>query len=584
MVFAHLILSIIGLCLSVLSFAKKEFHCSNHTLVISCVALFSLVATSWANNPILHHFGSPLLGEGSVLFCGLSILSLAIDNSPKKNPIYFSAVIAGITAGLLVFLHHPQHGLNINPNWLPYVFGAFLAPIALCIYAISIKAKNQILQRTLLFLGCFLLFLSHNKTAWVAVFLCISIWPLIKNRQAIQKYLCLSIPFASAISLFILGNWPMFSSLESRRLALQSYFLTWKDYPLILVRGNGWGYYFENLQKQITNLPVSFFNNGFWKPSWDGIDRLDFHCMHLGAEALFSLGILGLIFYISLLAIPFFEKISKKNKIHLFIYTTLFGCLTSAWFTLMCVWPFLILGFSVFNQPKIAIVKVPFLTVWLWLATILSGHAAMTYWQTAILYPANQKSFFYKFTYSQKLPQLDDLKESYNYKGMHLGYFTLAILKKMNHANPSKITIKELNLAFKTYEASNSPLILDVALLHGLQYFEGADLEKQNLWDSVASAIEKKAPKRSDLLVSYVQALIENNQLEKAKDFIKKMFIRNSLDPFALWLEGMYYLHNGNIDEGKTLMRQALYQRIDKWIYIPKSLKRKIEEDPSPSI
>lgn len=564
-------------------FFKKELYYSNYTLIFTSIAIFSLLITLWANNPILHHFGSPLLGEGSVIFCGLSILSLAIDNISNRNTIYWSVIFSGIVAGIFVFMHHPQHGLNINPNWLPYVFGAFLAPISLCIYAISTKIENHIQQRILLLLSCALLFLSHNKTAWASVFLSSCLWPLVKNRLSLQKYICLSIPFVSALSLFILGKWPVFSSLESRKLALQSYLLSWKDNPLSLITGNGWGSYFENLQKQITCLPVSFFKNHVWQPSWDGIDRLDFHCMHLGAETFFSIGITGLILYLALLATPFLKKYPQKNNLHLFIYTVLFGFLTSTWFTLVCVWPFLIFGFSVFNQHRNITTKMLPPILWSLLCAILCSHAAVTYWQTASLYPTNQKSLFYKFTYSKKIPTSDELKKPYNYRGMHLGHFILTILKKMKHP-PSQSSIRELNFAFKIYDSSSSPLILDVALMHGISYFKGSFTEKQNLWDKIAQAIRKKAPKREDLLISYVQFLIENNQLSKAKDIINSVSPENPNNPFVLWMKGMYFIHNDNVEQGKNFMRQALHYNIDTWILIPKSLKNKIEGDTSPSI
>lgn len=584
LVMTHVLLSILGLFLGIYCFFKKKFFYSNHTLIFHSLAVISAVATFWVKNPILHHFGSPLLGEGSVLFFGLSTLSLALDNTSKKTFIYWSAIIAGISAGLLVFLHHPQHGLNINPDWLPYVFGAFLAPISLSLYAISTTIKSPHQQKILIFLCCALLFLSHNKTAWTAFLLCLCIWPTIKQQRKIQKYLCLSIPFLTAISLFVLGNWPIFSTLESRKLALQSYILTWQDAPLSLFTGHGWGYYFENLQKQITNLPVAFFENHSWQPSWDGIDRLDFHSMHLGAEALFSLGIAGFLLYLLLLITPFFEKLPTKNNMHIFIYYILFGCLTSTWFTLLCVWPFLILGFSILNRHRFTIIKKYIPVLWLWLCAFISGDAAITYWQTAILYPANEKSLFYNFTYSKKLPPLGDLKSCYNYKGMHLGHFTLAILKKMNHTASSKASLQELYSVFKIYDEESSPLILDIALMHGMQYIEEDNADKQILWDNISHAIEKKAPKRSDLLVTYVQTLIEKGQSEKAQTFIKAMFNRNPKDPFAMWLEGIYCIHNSDIKQGRDLMRQALYQHIEKWIYIPKSLKTKIHGKTHSSI
>jgi len=581
---AHLIFSVLGLCLIILWSLKRKLYCSIHTLIFFSFALISLLATLWANNSTVHHLGSPLLGEGSVLFCGLSLLSFAIDNSSQKNTIYWSAVFAGIIAGILVFLHHPQHGLKVNPNWLPYVFGAFLAPIALGIYAVGTRLKSKTQQKILLLLSCLLLLLSHNKTAWAALILSLCIWPIIKHKQHLQKYICASIPFGMMIGIYVLGTkcvvekWPIFSSLESRKLALQTYALTWKDNPLKLLSGNGWGYYFENLQKQITKLPVVLFQDNSWKPSWDGVDRFDFHCMHFGAETLFSIGIIGLILYITLLVSPLSEAPTRKSKIHTFMFVTLFGCVTSTWFTLVCVWPFLILGFSIFDRYKIIITRAPLTILWLWISTIFCAYAAATYWNTAILYPANQKSLFFRFTHSKKLPSAGDIRQSYNYKGFHLGHFTLSILKKINQT-PSRATMNELNLIFKIYDAKTSPLILDVALLHGLKYFQGSSIEKQLLWDSLASAIQQKAPKRSDLLVQYISELIENNDFTKAKSLISAILSRNPQDPFGFWLEGIFLIHTGATKQGKILMEQALQHNIEKWIYIPKNLKELLHQE-----
>lgn len=581
---AHLIFSVLGLCLIILWSLKRKLYCSAHTLIFFGFGLFSLFSTLWANNSIVHHLGSPLLGEGSVLFCGLSLLSFAIDNSSEKSIIYWSAVFAGIVAGILVFLHHPQHGLKVNPDWLPYVFGAFLAPIALGIYAVSTHLKSKTQQKILLLLSCLLLLLSHNKTAWAALALSLCVWPIIKHRQRLQKYLCASIPFGTIIAIYVLGakhiveKWPVFSSLESRKLALQSYVLTWNDNPLKLLSGNGWGYYFENLQKQITRLPVAFFQDNSWKPSWDGIDRLDFHCMHFGAETLFSIGIIGLILYITLLVTPLSEPTTRKSRIHIFIFVILFGCLTSTWFTLVCVWPFLIVGFSIFNRHRITITRAPLTILWLWISTIFCAYAAVTYWNTAILYPTNQKSLFFRFTHSKKLPTASDIKQPYNYRGFHLGHFTLSILKKMKQP-PSQATMNELDLIFKNYDSKTSPLILDIALLHAMRHFQGSTIEREFLFDGIASAIQQKAPKRSDLLVQYISELIENNDFTKAKDLINAILSRNSQDLFGFWLEGIFLIHTGATKQGKILMERALQHNIETWICIPKNLKELLHQE-----
>ena len=135
-------------------------------------------------------------------------------------------------------------------------------------------------------------------------------------------------------------------------------------------------------------------------------------------------------------------------------------------------------------------------------------------------------------------------------------------------------------MVFKVYDPKTSPLVLDVAMLHGMQYFQGPDSKKQNMRENVARAVLQKAPKRSDLLISYIKELIENHQLDKAKSFIDIMLVKNANNPFALWLQGIYHIHERDVEHGKTLMIQALEQGIEKWVYIPKSLKNKLKEKP----
>lgn len=582
LVIAHLLFAVIGLCLSFLWCVTKELFCSTHTLIFVFFAAFSLLATLWAKNPIVHHLGVPLLGEGSVLFCGLSLLSFGFDNSSKRKLIYWSAIAASSTVGILVFFNHPIYGLNINSDWLPYVFTAFLAPIALGIYVISTLTNNKILEVTIIFLSLALLVLSHNKAAWIAVVITIFFWLVakqFKHRYFLQKIICFSIPLLSVGASYTLSNWSIFSSLEYRKFAIQSYILAWQDSPLILLIGNGWGYYCENLQKYITALPVAFFNNHSWQPSWHGINRLDFHCMHFGAEVLFSIGLMGAVLYVALILTLFARQNYEKDSFRIFLFAMLFSGLTSTWFTLMCVWPFFVLGFSILNQQKLTVTRAPLPIIYLLVSTILCSGAAITYWKTAVLYPADPRSLFYNFTNSKSMPTQNDMKVSYNYRGLHLGCFSLNTLKKINQMSYSIMTT-ELNIVFSIYDPKTSPLMLDVAILHGMPYFSGDDHTKQDLWEKVVNAILQKAPKRTDLLVAYINELIGSSQLEKAKSFIMRMLNRNPADPFALWLDGICHVYERNIDHGKALMVKALGQGIEKWIFIPKNLQNQLSEKP----
>ncbi len=577
LVAANILFAAIGVSLSALCIVKKRLLFSTHTVCFCAIALISFCATAWAKNKILHHFGVPLLGEGTALFCGLSLLSLAYDNIVINNAIRLSAIGAGLVAGLLVALHHPTHGFNINPDWLPYVFGAFLAPIALGIYIASESFKNNTVKSTLILFSILLLYLSYNKTAWVAVILSFVLWAItyyLKNHNKFIKITCLSIPLLSLVSTYYLASFSIFGTLESRKLAVQSYFSAWKDAPQSLLYGHGWGHYFENLQKQITQLPVKFFEGQTWQPSWDGIERLDFHCMHFGIEVLFSIGVIGLLIYLALILVPLSNL--KEQTFNKLLFVVLLAALTSTWFTLVCVWPFLIFGFAALNRP-IFVIKRPYLLgIIITMGSLCCGQAALTYWNTAILYPTNQNSWLKRFTYSTNYPDEKKIKTRYNYNGLHLGHFLLSLTKKTNYLSFQTLEHEFLRL-FKVYDAKSSPLVLDVAMLHALQYFADNKQPLFDLWEQAAQAILRKAPKRTDLVVPFVKELIEQQQLVKAKQFIDLIHQQNPDDPFGIWLEGIYYIQQKDMEKGKKLMQIALNQGIEKWIFIPQKLQHQLK-------
>ncbi len=572
---AHSVFSCIGLCLLILWGVKQNLFCSKQTLIFGFFSLICLIATLWARNPILHHLGAPMLGEGTVLFFGLFLLSFGFDNSSRNQFIYYSAILASVICGFLILFNHHSFGLKFKPDCSPYVFCAFLAPISASVFTLTTIARRKFEYILILFVSIFLLCISLSKTAWVAVAFILGLWMITRKLEKpynVQKYLCLGVPFISLIAIYFLSNWKAFPSLESRKFYIQTYFFSWKDEPLRIFFGNGWGYYFENLQKQITSLPIKFFQNGLWKPDWDGVDRLDFSSMHFGAESVFCMGIFGLIFYLVLIKSLFDPYTYKKNPFTILLFVGCFSFLTSTWFVLMCVWPFFVLGFSILNKNKISIARAPLTIICLGLSTAICAHGALTYWKTATLYPSNKKTIFYNFTNTKVIDGQELLKTPYNYKGFHLGHFTINILRRSRDL-PASVIKAELKPVFDVYNSKKSPLLLDVALLHAMQYFTGSENDKQKIWEDIADAILKKAPKRSDLVVPYVTQLIENNYLEKAGDFIEYMLNRNPNDPFAIWLNGNYHIHENDMEYGKALISKALEQNIENWICVPENIK-----------
>ena len=153
LVVANALFAAIGISLLLLWFSRRQLHFSDQTACFFMITILSAIATIWAKNKVLHHFGVPLLGEGTVLFYGLLLLSLAYDNIQINNFLRFSVIIAGCVAGLLVVLNHPEHGFSINPDWLPYVFGAFLAPIALGVYNAGKDYENKFIKTLIICLS-----------------------------------------------------------------------------------------------------------------------------------------------------------------------------------------------------------------------------------------------------------------------------------------------------------------------------------------------------------------------------------------------------------------------------------------------
>lgn len=578
LLFGHALFSLIGIGLLGYGLTCSNFFVSSLSQLFISIAIFSLVVTLWAENKILHHIGVPMLGEGTVFFTGLSILSLVHDNIDLRSYKFFrySAIFAATIALLLVILNHPQNGFGSNTEWLPYVFSAFLAPIAIGIFSFYYASKG--VEHKFLILLCMLLVIfSFNKTLWAFLPVILGVWYVLKNHSKFYRAtFCMLVPIGVIAANVIL---PIFiralSTLESRRLTLMVYIKTWIDDPLSLLYGHGWGSYFNHLTKNLTQIPVNFFENGNWQPSWDGIDRIDFHGMHQGAESMFSLGILGLFLYILLIIYPILK--ARQNHIYAFFFSCCYAALSSTWFTLICVWPFLILGFSEFAIKKIITDRKKRLTIiWIIICLALSAHAALTVFNTAALYPTNKSSIFYKFTCTECMPSKQELKQLYNYKGFHLSQYLLGLLQRQNLLEDRVIDAETYNI-IEIYNVKTSPLNLDIAMLHLLKYQTKCSLENQELYSQIIRAIIAKAPKRSDLLESYVNYLLECRKFEEAERLINKVLEYAPDDAFGVWYKGVYLVELKQADLGLKLMKQALELKADNFLKIPEEIIQKVK-------
>lgn len=549
---------------------REPLKYSRRTWLLGSTCLLSAFVTLWAGNKALHHYGAPMTGEGTALWVGLTLMSLAYDqlDGARLRWIKLSACLAACVAGVLVLCNNSMHWLGWYPEWAPYMFAAFLAPMALVVALCGWLAA-----------AVPLLVVSHNKTLILAVMGACAAWWVLRNRSVRWRVaIVMALPLG-VIALDFVGQYiwdarygagadnlvmDQWWSLRSRALSIMVYLLSWVREPWNLLFGYGWGSYFEHLQQNITSLPIALFHNGSWQPNWDGIDRIDFHVMHQGLEHLFSLGVCGLVLYVGLLLLPFYKAGVTFRR---FIVAVGFASVTSTWFTLAIVWPYWMLAWVlVMPQGQVTLLKDKAMPMF---CVVLGGlvvvQAGWNQWQTAAIYPTHEKSLFQHLTYSESRPGVEKWERAYNVHGFHMAYFVFNLLSKKDQI-PTDTLLSELAPALSIYNAQKSTLLLDISMLHVMKFLAAQDAQYGEMWSDVVKAILRKAPRRSDMAETYIQYALQHGRTQDVEDMVNSLLQSNPADRCALWYKGLLLTPTPQKEEGFTCMRQALLLGAEKWI------------------
>lgn len=86
------------------------------------------------------------------------------------------------------------------------------------------------------------------------------------------------------------------------------------EHPVKLFTGNGWGGFEDAYERNARNLPGRVFYENTPSASqayWDGHHKANFHSHNMGVEVLFSVGLLGLILWLSIFA--YAAAVSRKG-------------------------------------------------------------------------------------------------------------------------------------------------------------------------------------------------------------------------------------------------------------------------------
>lgn len=547
--------SVIGAGL-LLSF-RQGLLSSGRSYIFIATCVVSCVVTLWVDNKVLHHWGTPMLGEGTCLWAGLSLLSLGYDQLEKERLIWikYSACLATICASALVFFNNSSHWFGWNPTWAPYAFAAFLAPMGLVLGLC-----------TSLYVMIPVLILSYNKTLiFSGAGACLA-WLWLRTKE--HRWTVMAVCLVPVLTVFLDGvgyaaweygghhyGW----SLRSRALSIMVYFLSWCEDPFRLVSGYGWGSYFQHLQQNITSLPITFFQKGVWCPNWDGVDRVDFHVMHQGLEHFFSLGLTGLVLYVAMLLLPL-----KQRGFYAFLVAVSFASVTSTWFTLPSVWPFWMFAW-VIVMPNVERKPLKYVFLLVIPFVLITSQAALNQWQTACLYVSHPDSWLRSFTHDQTSANKNKWQSVYNIHGFHMPYYMFHLVGKKSQIPLDKLRF-ECEQSLLAYDSKKSTLLMDIGMLHVMKYLSAMGSQYESRWFEMLCDFLQKAPKRSDMAATFIAYALQHQQTDKVQKIVDMLLARDPFDSCAWWYKGLYceYIHQK--EKALECAHQAIAFGVQRWI------------------
>ncbi len=596
----HFISSILFFCGAFFCYCRSSFV--SHSQIVLLIpllsfVLFSVILWPFYQNHYLHFYGLPQTVEGVlfylsflVFFVGFSVLI----NSEKGKILAYNAIIASLAITILTFASHPDK-LSFYSDWCPYVFSAFLGPIAIMLPSYGFVFENVKIRKVLLALSFVIIALSSNKTALCASVLYGVIILALKKLEISRRTYAFFIGCIPVLILgfeFILIRIGTFGSIDSRIKLLQIVFEHFKESPFSLLTGWGWGHYTEALMAQASKLPIAFYQEEIFSPTWDSFERVDFHCHHQGLESLLALGVTGFILAIVLPAIP--VLMCKKENLSLTVYIcALWTTISSTWFTLGIHLPFLALGLALmvensrFRFPQFSMVGIKvlnrrFLSICFFSVGCVLILATYHEWQRAKTYTSRNNRWLACEVDNQSLNE-NQLLTHGGLNGIHLAKYLQKSLDHVREFPDDAYGKDELFLLTKVALRLSRPnLYLCSILSNVLDYLSCTNQLNKNSekeWKELVYFILKVFPSRSDLVASFLTHSLFKGTFVDVNEIIDVLLERDFNNSIAIWFKGLSLSQQeDNNGEGIFYLRQALERGVDRWIPIPMHFKKQLEK------
>lgn len=359
-VFNHFMSAIVALLLLKVGLNNKEIRqYFSHPVVLLpiVIGLYSIIASAFHMLPVFSLYGSPQLGQGAFGYFSLSLLTVSylyVFKTNKIKLIFFInllIVLIVITVGsffpVITGIVISFFGFN---DWLGLYFTAFIIYLIHLLEITNLKINKKVLGFIFfLLLGPLFWIIDNNSSSalWAIIFLVWSFWLISFYYNIKIKFLHQSIfnpLFFSLITIFLsvimiassyifwdgktdmtdqITNskyWGHLATMVARGSIVRVLF-EHLDGIQALLFGYGWGSTSELLLKSFTPEVFYQINTG---------NRVHFHTHNELFEHIFSIGLVGALFYIIYLYNIF--KCSFKISMSITFLWLLYFCIGVFWF------------------------------------------------------------------------------------------------------------------------------------------------------------------------------------------------------------------------------------------------------------
>lgn len=569
--------------------------------LIFVLILLSLAMMPFALDRGLTWYGLPQTGQGILSLIGFVFYLLGFKRLLDRGQSQFlwvNTAIAAMTISSITLIGNFSPENPALAEWSPYVFSAFLAFMAIGLLALSLTAESRMFRFLGVGVACVLVLLSSNKTAMVGLLCVLVILEsktlseyLKKNARGGLSLIVGTVPLLILISMVVFSSPTRLPSVWSRLRLIQMVGLEMLEHPWRLLVGWGWGSYTDTFLANLTRVSEAMYQNGVWNPTWDALNRVDFHSHHQVIEALLSTGVMGALIVLLLPTIAVYSS-DREKLMAAFAVFFLYATTSSGWFEMPATLPFIALSYAAFwpkaSRWKLEIPSKIMLSL-SGVAVVICFSGGMRVFDVGITYPSANSLITKNFGKSPPV-SCDQARRAAGPGGVHLAHSLRSVVNESayyEYANKQIVEeIQELVCAARSIKQPTLALTMSLLALIGdlakeEQFPWVKPLREQLLpkWRPMLKAMLIRAPYRTDLLAPYFRWQIEQGNGEAVKEWCEQILIKNPNDPIALWFKGLILKDMpGKMLVGYRFLNRALMCGISRLLPIRPKFQKQIEE------